>query len=130
MDVLKSQADLNEPVEDLLLAEELFVFDFTFNVVGEVPDLAVLHYNDQLLQREVALLVSHDVGVVQVLKEVDFKHRTFLLLLLEARKMNLLGDVLLVFACVPDEVGCTEVTSSNALDFFVVRSILLLHNYI
>lgn len=53
-------------------------------MVAKVTDLAVLHDDDELLQGEVALLVCHDVLVVEVFQQVDFEHGCLFLLLFES----------------------------------------------
>ena len=57
MHVLKREADLDEPIEDLGFFEKLLLLYFTLDVVAEVAHLAVLHYYNEGLEREVALLV-------------------------------------------------------------------------
>ena len=47
MNVLKRHADLNKPVEDLLLGERGILLQFSLDVIGKVADFAILHNNDQ-----------------------------------------------------------------------------------
>ena len=138
MNVLKSEANLNEPIENLRLSKMLVLVDFSLDVVAEVSNLAVLHYDDQLFKREITLLVRHNVRVVQILQQVDLQHGIFFLLLLETRKHNLFCDILFLLSLVQDQIGSAcknEVRNkiltigapSDALDFFVVMLVLLVH---
>ena len=101
MHVLKSQAYLDEPVENVCFLKKLFILYFSLDVVAEVAHLAVLHYNNEHLEREVALLVGHDVGVVEVFEQIHFKHGGLLLFLFQARKHYFLGYVIHIFLLVP-----------------------------
>lgn len=105
MDVFEGQADLNEPIKYLRFAKILLIFYFALDVVAEVAHFAVLHNDYQLLQREIALLVCHDVLVVQVLQKIYFEHGGFLLLLLEAREHHLLCYILLILMLVSYQIS-------------------------
>lgn len=65
--IIEGQTNLDKPVEYFHLCEELVVLDLPLDMVGQVSYFAVLHNDDQLLQCEIALLVSHDVLVVKIL---------------------------------------------------------------
>ena len=125
--IIEREADLDEPVEYLHLREELVLFHLPFDVVRQVADFAILHDDDQLLQREITLLVGHDVLVVEILQQIHLQHRTFLLFLLQAAQHDLFGDVFLLFCLVHHQESSAEVASTYALYFLIVMFVLLLH---
>ena len=104
MYILESQTYLNKPIEDLSFAEELIVINFTLDMIAQIAHLTVLHYYDEHLQREITLLIRHDVWMIQVLQKIDFKHSSFLFLLFQTRQHNLFGYVLFSFRAVVYEI--------------------------
>ena len=105
VNVLKGQADLDEPVEDVCLREGLLVLDLSLDMVGHVSDFAVLHDDNELFKRKVTLFVRNYVWVLQILQQVNFKHGAFLFLLLQTLQHDFLGDVLLVLCLVSYQIG-------------------------
>ena len=105
MHILKRQTYLDEPVENLGLCKVLALADLPLDVVAEVSYLAVLHYDDKFLECEVALLVGHNVWVVQIFQKINFQHGAFFLLLLQPWEHYLLGNVLFVLGLMIDQVS-------------------------
>jgi hypothetical protein len=63
MNVSECEAELNEPVEDLFLGEELSVLQF--DECGEIPSVAVLHDDAQHFPLEEALAIGDDERMMQ-----------------------------------------------------------------
>lgn len=118
MHVLKSQANLYEPIEDLRLLEKLAVLYLPFDVIAEVTDFAVLHDYDQHFQGEIALLVGDNVLMVQVLEEIHLKHGGLLFFLLQSREHYFLGNVLAVFLLVPYKVSSAYNIKNRLMNLF------------
>lgn len=107
MHVFESQANLYEPIEDLRLLEKLIVLYLSFDVVAEVTDFTVLHDYDEHFESKIALLVGHNVLMVQVFEQIHLKHGGLLFFLLQARKHYFLGNILLIFLLVSYKVSST-----------------------
>ena len=107
MHVLKGQANLYEPIEDLCLLEKLTILYLSFDMIAEVTDFAVLHDYDKHFKSEIALLIGDNVLMVQVLEQIHLKHSGLLFFLLQAGKHHFLGNVLLIFLLVSYKVCST-----------------------
>ena len=72
---------LDEPMENFLLLEELFLL--VFDHIREVPPIAVLHDYVQgvLIVRQEGFFVPYDIGVVQATEQFDFEAAGFTFLL-------------------------------------------------
>ena len=66
VNVLQSHANLDHPMEDLLLGKRLIFRLFALDVVGYIAHLAVLHDDGEGVRGEEALLVLNDVRVDKV----------------------------------------------------------------
>jgi len=64
MNIFKCQTDLNEPIKYLLLSKELLVLCFTFQMVGQVSNFTVFHYDNQLLECKITLLIADDIRMI------------------------------------------------------------------
>jgi len=70
VNVLESQANLDEPIHDISFREKLPLFAFLLDVVGDVPFLAVFHYYDKNPVVDERMLVGDNIGVVQHFKNL------------------------------------------------------------
>lgn len=106
VDVLHSQTDLDEPVQDLLLGQRVPAVLGAADAVGEVSARRVLHHDVQLLLGgAVDLLEPHDVLVVQQLQDLRFLLGGFLLVGGEVGEVDLLDHPLRVRLHLPHQEG-------------------------
>ena len=123
VDVLERHGNLDEPVEDLLLAELLTFCRLPLDVVGQITDcyckklirnvfkrrltLAVAHDDDEGVVAEETLFISDNVGMVQVLQQTCFHHAASLLFIAQALENDFLRHILFILTRVIDEPGRT-----------------------
>jgi len=115
VDVLERHGDLDEPVEDLLLAELLTFCRLPLDVVGQITDLAVAHDDDEGVVAEETLFISDNVGMVQVLQQTCFHHAASLLFIAQTLENDFLRHILFILTRVIDEPGRTEVAATDAI---------------
>ena len=104
VDIFKRQTDLNKPIEDLSFRKMFLFIHLSLDVVTEISNLAVLHYNYQLFESKVTLLVSDNMWMVQILQQINFEHGILLFSLLEPLQHDLLGNVLFLLGFVDHKV--------------------------
>ena len=68
MHILKSKANLNEPIEYFTFIEEFVHFCFSFDMITEITYFTILHYDDKHIKGKIRLFVSYDVLMIQVFK--------------------------------------------------------------
>ena len=86
---------------------------------------AVLHDDYKIVSGEEALLIRHNVGMLQIFQQASLHHAALLFLLTKARQDDLLGDVLDLFSLVQDEPRTAKVASANALQLLILVLVLL-----
>jgi hypothetical protein len=64
VNVLKSKTNLDEPIENLSLREVLSLIHLPFNVITKVSYFAVLHYDYNKVESEVALFIGNNMRMV------------------------------------------------------------------
>ncbi len=65
--IFEGEADLDEPVENFELCEDLsWLVDLPLYVVAEVANFTVLHDDDKQIGVEKTLFELYDVGVIQI----------------------------------------------------------------
>jgi hypothetical protein len=65
--IFEGEADLDEPVENFELCEDLpWLVDLPLDVVAEVANFTVLHDDDKQIGVKKAFFELYDVGVIQI----------------------------------------------------------------
>lgn len=62
--VLQTNADLNEPVKDIRFFDFLFLFNLSLQVKIKIANIAVLHYDNELASITVASFVGDDIRTI------------------------------------------------------------------
>ncbi len=105
MDMFDRQADLSEPVEDLVFTEIRSFCVFYF--CAQVASICVVHYDIQSTVFNICLNKLYDVWVIESFQNAGLFHCLFDLLLIHASDFDFLQDIQLVLDDVTDQIAFT-----------------------
>lgn len=114
--ILDGETRLGEEIDELVFAEALPGLLELFEVAREVSGVGILHDDVQVGVLLAEFAVSHDVGVVQRLEDVNLVVRVLALPGGELHQVDVLDDEVLLGLGVQDEMGLAEAALAEGLD--------------